>query len=182
MYLCLKKNFCFPETTRSFKCEWLLLFLWLRYSPSEEASYCLSCALFGHDFPTKASRAKNLFSQPFRPSAVSYFRAHCEGKKKKIDPSHETVQSLHFSIWPKLEAIFSQIKDSSYEINVFCDRKYIKRIGKKWKQNAWKRSEKSFHHWGFHDKKYNWYGNSKRKYYIDEASSRCYNYWYMRLY
>ena len=82
--------------------------------------------MFGHDFPTKASRVKNLFSQPFRawPSAVSYFKAHCEGKKKKIDPSHESVQSLHFSTWPKLEAIFSQIKGSSHEINLLCDRKY----------------------------------------------------------
>ena len=121
-----EKNFCFPETTRSFKYEWLLLFPWLCYSPSEDASYCLSCVLFGHDFPTKASRVKNLFSQPFRawPSAVSYFKAHCEGKKKKIDPSHESVQSLHFSTWPKLEAIFSQIKGSSLDINLLCDRKY----------------------------------------------------------
>ena len=30
--------------------------------------------------------------------------------------------------------------------------------------------------WGFHDKKYNWYGNIKRKCYKDETSSRCYNY------
>ena len=121
-----EKNFCFPETTRSFKYEWLLLFPWLCYSPSEDASYCLSCVLFGHDFPTKASRVKNLFSQPFRawPSAVSYFKAHCEGKKKKIDPSHESVQSLHFSTWPNLEAIFSHIKGSSHEINLLCDRKY----------------------------------------------------------
>ena len=88
-----EENFCFPETTRSFKYEWLLLLPWLCYSPSEDASYCLSCVLFGHDFPTKASRVKNLFSQPFRawPSAVSYFKAHCEGKKKKIDPSHESA-------------------------------------------------------------------------------------------
>ena len=50
-----------------------------------------ACLLFGHDFPTKASRDKNLFSQSFRPSAVSYFSAHCEGKKKKTDPSHESV-------------------------------------------------------------------------------------------
>ena len=83
-----EKNFCFPETTRSFKYEWLLLFPWLCYSPSEDASYCLSCVLFGHD------------------------------------PSHESVQSLHFSTWPKLEAIFSQIKGSSHEINLLCDRKY----------------------------------------------------------
>ena len=120
-----EKNFRFPGTTRSFKYEWLLLFPWLCYSPSEDAFYCLSCVLFGHDFPTKAFRIKNLFSQPFRawPSAVSYFRAHCEGKKKKIDPSHESVQSLHFSTWPKLEAIYSQIKGSSHEINLLCDRK-----------------------------------------------------------
>ena len=117
----LEKNFCFPETTRSFKYEWLLY-----YPPSEDASYCLSCVLFCHDFPTKASRVKNLFSQPFRawPSAVSYFKAHCEGKKKKIDPSHESIQSPHISTWPKLKAIFSEIKGSSHEINLLCDRKY----------------------------------------------------------
>ena len=45
-------------------------------------------------------------------------------KNQKIDPSHESVQSLHFSTWPKLEAIFSQIKGSSHEINLLCDRKY----------------------------------------------------------
>ena len=58
---------------------------WLCYYPCEDASYCLSCVLFGHDFLTKASRVKNLFSQSFRAcsGAVSYFRAHCEGKKKK---------------------------------------------------------------------------------------------------
>ena len=84
-----------------------MLFPRVRYSPSEDASYCLSCVLFGHDFPTKRS-----------------FKGHCEGKKKKIDPSHESAQSLHFSTWPKLEAIFSQIKGSSHEINLLCDRKY----------------------------------------------------------
>ena len=122
-----EKCFCFPEATRSFKHEWLLLFPWLCYSPSEDASYCLSCVLFGHDFPTKASRVKNLFSQPFRawPSAVSYFKAHCEGKKKKIDPSHESAQSLHFSTWPKLEAIFSQMKGSKYKHEVEENRKAL---------------------------------------------------------
>ena len=52
---------------------------------------------------------------------------------------------------------------------------------KRGKQNTWKRSEKSFHHRGFHDKKYNWYGNIKKKY-KNETSSRCYKYSYMRLY
>ena len=102
------------------------MFPWLCYSPSEGASYCLSCVLFGHNFPSKAYWVKNLFLQSFRawPSAVSYFRAHCEGKNKKIDPSHESAQSLHFSTWPKLEAIFSQIKGSNHEINLLCDIKY----------------------------------------------------------
>ena len=59
-----EKIFCFPETTRSFKYEWLLLFHWLCYCPSEDASYCLSCVLFGHDFPTKASRLKIYFHSP----------------------------------------------------------------------------------------------------------------------
>ena len=31
---------------------------------------------------------------------------------------------LHFSTWPRLEAIFSQIKGSSHETNLLCDRKY----------------------------------------------------------
>ena len=53
-----EKNFHFPVTTRSFKYEWLLLFSWLRYSPSEDTLYCLSCALFGHDFLTRASCVK----------------------------------------------------------------------------------------------------------------------------
>ena len=124
--VCAWKKLCFPETTRSFKYEWLLLFPWLCCSASEDASYCLSCALFGHDFPTKASCVKNLFPQPFRawPSAVSHFKGHCEGKKKEIYASHESVQSLHFSTCPKLEAIFSQIKGSSHKINLLCNRKY----------------------------------------------------------
>ena len=121
-----EKNFHFSETTRSFKYEWLLLVPWLCYSPSEDASYCLYWVLFGHDFPTKTFWVKYLFSQLFRAwtSAVFYFRAHCEDKKKKIDPSRESVQSLRFSTWPKLEAIFSQIKGSSHEINLLCDRKH----------------------------------------------------------
>ena len=119
------KIFCFPETTICFRYKWQLLFPWLCYSPSEDAFYFLSYVLFGHDFPTKASRVKNLFTQPFRawPSAFSYLKVCYQDKKKKIDPSHESAQSLHFSTWPKLEAIFSQIKGSSHEINLLCERK-----------------------------------------------------------
>ena len=68
-------------------------FPWLCYFLSEDAAYCMSCVLLGYDFPTKASTVKNLISQSFKPwsSAISYFRAHCEGRKKNIDSSHESI-------------------------------------------------------------------------------------------
>ena len=47
-----------------------------------------------------------------------------KAKKKKFDPSNESAQSFHFSIWPKLEVIFYKIKGSSHEINLLCERKY----------------------------------------------------------
>ena len=63
----------------------------------------LSFVLFGHDFPTKASKVS-----PSGLSQVVFYILDCivKAKKKKIDLSHEPVQSLHFSTWPKLEAIF----------------------------------------------------------------------------
>ena len=51
-----EKNFCFPQTTRSFKYEWLLLLPWHCSSSRENAYYSLSCFLLGHDFPTKVSQ------------------------------------------------------------------------------------------------------------------------------
>ena len=74
-----QKNFLFPETIRSLKYEWQLLFPWLCYSPSEDASYCLSCVFFL--VMIFLLKLLGLFSQPFRawPSAVSSFRAHCGG-------------------------------------------------------------------------------------------------------
>ena len=49
-----EKNFSFSGTTRPFKYERLIrpLFNRLCYSPSQDTSYCLSCVLFGHDYPT----------------------------------------------------------------------------------------------------------------------------------
>ena len=54
-------------------------------------------------------------------SAICYFRAHCEEKKKISDPSYECIQSLHFSTWPKIEAFFPQTKGSSHEIDLLYD-------------------------------------------------------------
>ena len=81
-----EKNISFPETIRSFKYEWLLLFSWLCYSPSEDASYCLSCFFFGDDFPTKASPGKDLHS-PSGLGQVLFLtlkKAHYEGNWKLI--------------------------------------------------------------------------------------------------
>ena len=76
------RNFSFTETNGSFKSEWFKWFLWLHYSPSEDAVYCLACILFHHEFPEKASRVKNVYSQPFRqwPAPVSACKVHAEGK------------------------------------------------------------------------------------------------------
>ena len=78
-----EKTFAFQKQQDLLNMSGLLLFPWLCYSLSEDASYCLSCVLFGHDFPIKASRVKICFHSPSRIGQVSYFRAHCEGKKKK---------------------------------------------------------------------------------------------------
>ena len=50
-----EKNFHFLERIES-----------LYYSPSEDASYCLSSVLFAHDVPSEAFWVKSLFLQPFR--------------------------------------------------------------------------------------------------------------------
>ena len=46
-----------------------------------------------------------------------------------------------------------QIKPSAKKTVIKEKTVLSKESEKSEKQNAWKRSEKSFHHWGFHDKK-----------------------------
>ena len=123
-----EKNFRFPETTRSFEYGWPLLFPLLCYSPGEDTSYYLSCVFLAMIFPLNLIGLKIYFHSS--SSAVSYFNSYFEGKKKKTDPSHESVKNLHYSTWAKREAIFSQIKSSSHEINLLCDRKYKHEVEK----------------------------------------------------
>ena len=54
------ENPVFPETERCFRFEWLKMFLWLCYSPSEYAAHCLSSVLFGYTFPGITPRIENL--------------------------------------------------------------------------------------------------------------------------
>ena len=79
------KNSLFPETERYFRFEWLKMFSWFCYSPSEDGAYCLLSVFFGYTFPGITPRVKNSDSQTFRhwPVAVSVFKIHVSGKKKK---------------------------------------------------------------------------------------------------
>ena len=122
------ENFVFPETERCFRFEWLKEFPWLCYSPSEDAAYCLACVLFGYKFPGKASRVKNLYSQPFRywPAAVSIFKMHVLGKKK--ENSNKPVQSLHSQTWPILDAVLSNMKGLVEEIDLMIDKNCKKEV------------------------------------------------------
>lgn len=127
------EHYKFPKhktNSRSFKFEWLKQYPWLCYSPSEDGAYCLSCVLLGFQRPNKASRVKNLLSQPFRhwPDAIPTFNRHCLGKKKQIDTSHKPTQTLHFETWPVLNAIIANIKGSTVEIDITIDRNLKKEV------------------------------------------------------
>ena len=123
MCLCLKKAFAFQKqldllNMSGYCCFPGFVILLVRMHITACLAFCLVMIfllkLLGFISTALQSLAKCCF----------LLKGHCEGKKKKTDPSHESVQSLHFSAWPKLEAIFSQIKGSSHEINLLCDRKY----------------------------------------------------------
>ena len=69
-------SYKFPKRrNRTFRLKWLTAYNWLRYSPSQDDDYCLPCVLFGDKFPSKNSKVKRLFSEPFNhwPDAVSIF-------------------------------------------------------------------------------------------------------------
>ena len=86
MFLWLKKTFAFQKQQHHLNMTGYYCFPGFFFSPSEDASYCLSCVLFSHDFLTKASQVKNLILQLFKAwsSAFSYFRAHTEAKRRKL--------------------------------------------------------------------------------------------------
>ena len=79
--------FHFPKIDgRQSKREWLKQFPWLCYSPSMDGGFCLVCVSFGHEF-AKDSKVKFLRTDPVRSLsiAVSDFKRHVEGKRKKKD-------------------------------------------------------------------------------------------------
>ena len=91
-----EKTFCFPETTRSFKYEWLLLFPWLCYSPSEDAYYCLSCVLFGHYFSTKASRVYFHSTSELGQVLFLTLKVIVKAKRRKLIPHMNLFKAFIF--------------------------------------------------------------------------------------
>ena len=59
-----------------------------------DRGFCLACELFGHEF-AKGSKAKLLITDSVRstPSAVSDFKRHVEGKRKRKD--HDRNRTFH---------------------------------------------------------------------------------------
>ena len=79
-------------------------FPWLCYSPSIDGVLSLACVLFGHEF-VKGSKIKLLRTNPVRssPSAVSKFKSHVEGKRKK--KYHDRNRTLYKDTSALLQSI-----------------------------------------------------------------------------
>ena len=131
-------SFHFPKVVgRQFKREWLKQFPWLCYSPSMDGGFCLACVLFGHEF-SKGSKVKLLRTDPVRssPSAVSDFKRHVEGKRKKKDhDKNRTLQkdtsALLYSVPEKMEKNLKdidEILDRQFKFEVSENRKILRSI------------------------------------------------------
>ena len=64
------------------------------------------------------------------PAAVSVYKVHAEGKKKKRESSNEPCQSLHSKIWPILSNIMAHLKGSGEEIVVMLTKNSEKEVQK----------------------------------------------------
>ena len=109
-------SFHFPKIDGGqFKREWLKQFRWLCYCSSMDGGFCLACVLFGHEF-AKVSKAKLLRTDPVRSSssAVSDFKRHVEGKRKKKDSDrnrtvYKVTSALPYSIQRKWKEIWKRL-------------------------------------------------------------------------
>nr|XP_047145808.1 zinc finger MYM-type protein 1-like [Hydra vulgaris]XP_047145866.1 zinc finger MYM-type protein 1-like [Hydra vulgaris] len=125
------ETYSFPKTNRrSFKLIWLKQFSSLSYSPSEDGAFCLCCVLFGYKYPSKASRCKNLYSQPFKywPDAVCTFNRHYHGKKGNIYEHHSAVQSLHYNTWTIFSTVLNTMNGNIQSIDILINKEYEKEI------------------------------------------------------
>ena len=106
---------------RQFKREWLKQFPWLFYSLSMDGGFCLACVLFGHEF-AKGSKVKLLRTDPVRssPSAVSDFKRHVEGKRKKKD--HDKYRTLHKDTSARLYSVQEKMERNLEDVDEMLDR------------------------------------------------------------
>ena len=120
-------KFSFPATKgRTFRLDWLQLYPWLCYSPSEDGAYCLPCVLFGDRFPNivfhRQNSLKKFFSQPFRnwSDAPRKFKKHI-GKS-------DSSQSLHNHTLSVFTSFQQQVLGKAQPINIVIDENRRKKI------------------------------------------------------
>ena len=114
---------------RQFKREWLKQFPWLCYSPSMDGGFSLACVLFGHEF-AKGSKVKLLITDPVRssPSAVSDFKRHSEGKRKKKD--HDKDRTLHKDTSALLYSVQEKMEKKLEDVDEMLDRQFKFEVSK----------------------------------------------------
>ena len=131
-------SFHFPKINgRQFKRDWLKQFPWLCYSPNMDSKFCLACVLFDHEF-AECSKVKLLTTDPGRssPSAVTDFKRHVEGKRKKKDSDrnrtlHKDTSALLFSVQEKMERNLKDVYETlerQFKFEVSENRKMLRSI------------------------------------------------------
>ena len=114
-----EKTYVFPKTSdgRHFNYDWFSKFPWLSYSPSQDGAFCLSCVLFGDNFPKKASRIKKLFSEPFK----NWKNATCVFRQHTGESSATFRAGLHFDTFHMLTSILNQMSGKTQPIDMIVD-------------------------------------------------------------
>ena len=118
------EHYIFPKTNgRSFRYDWLKLYLWLCYSPCRDGAYYLSCVLFGDRFPGKAGKIHKLFSESL---------TYCNGAAYnfKCHAGHGTrgEMGLHGCTFPILTSLLTQISGAAQPIEVILDSQLKKEV------------------------------------------------------
>ena len=112
------KTYSFPITNgRSCRSEWLKLYPWLCYSPSQDGAYYLPCVLFGDRFPNillKKNPPKTFFCQPFK----QWDDATRKNFKKHSGKHGSSSICLHSSTSPTLLSLQEQLSGNIQPIDI----------------------------------------------------------------
>ena len=113
------KSFVFPKTNgRSFLHKWFEDYPWLCYSPSLDGAFCLSCVLFGDQYPDRNTRVKKLYIEPMSHwrDAPSCFKRHIG-----LGSRAGARSGLHESTWNRYVQMLRQASGKSDSIEVMID-------------------------------------------------------------